>query len=379
MRAIVLSGGGAKGAYEAGAWKALKKLRIKYDIITGTSIGAINGMMMVQNDLYACLKLWKNINFGQLYDDFDYSDEKTIYKSYLDKIMEGGLDTHKIEKIINDIYKPHKIYNSKIAFGVVSYNITDKKAVFSTNRNTRPDRLKSHILASSTCYPAFKPTQIGTDKYIDGGYYDNLPLNLAVELGADEIIAVDLKAIGRKKSIKNKDIPITYIAPKTKLEPILMFESITARKMIKLGFNDTMKVFNKYEGNVYTFKKGTINRLSKKYKNKLNMLLNNYKISTKNNDFLDILEDSLSLLEIPVENLYNSMTCNKALINKISKIDDINLSELNSEELKKIFDRKVIVKYIYVKLKKCDKINNIILNLFPKETITALYLITIGS
>ena len=51
MLAVVLSGGGARGAYEAGVWKALRKLHIKYDIVTGTSIGAINGFMMVQKTL----------------------------------------------------------------------------------------------------------------------------------------------------------------------------------------------------------------------------------------------------------------------------------------------------------------------------------------
>ena len=42
MRAVVLSGGGSKGAYEIGVWKALRKLHISYDIVTGTSVGALN-------------------------------------------------------------------------------------------------------------------------------------------------------------------------------------------------------------------------------------------------------------------------------------------------------------------------------------------------
>ena len=46
----------------------------------------------------------------------------------------------------------------------------------------------------------------GLEGYIDGGFYDNLPLNLAIELGADEIIAVDLKAVGFKREIKDKNI-----------------------------------------------------------------------------------------------------------------------------------------------------------------------------
>ena len=63
MLAIVLSGGGAKGAYEMGVWKALKKLKIRYQIITGTSIGPLNGMMILQNHFYKCLRMWKNISY----------------------------------------------------------------------------------------------------------------------------------------------------------------------------------------------------------------------------------------------------------------------------------------------------------------------------
>lgn len=383
MRAIVLSGGGAKGAYELGVWKALRKLKIKYDIVTGTSIGALNGMMMVQNDFYKCMRLWKNISFNQLYDDFDTTDDNIqIYKNYLDKMINGGIDTHKIEKIISDNYKPHKIYNSKMSFGVVSYNVTDKKPVYSTTKNTRPSRLKQYILASATCYPAFKPTKIGTDIYIDGGFYDNMPLNLAIDLGADEIIAVDLKAIGFKKSIKSKDVPVTYVKPRTKLDSFLMFEANSARKMINLGYNDTMKVFGKFEGNIYTFKKGTIDNLFKRYQNSMKCIIQEYQLVDKNIDkkeaFLAILETALEILEIDIDKIYNSTNCNHQLKNKIEIIEEIDMDS-NVEKLKKIFDKKIIVKYFYTKVKKHDKINNIILSLFIKEFLTAVYLVAIGS
>lgn len=384
MLAIVLSGGGAKGAYEAGVWKALRKLKVKYSIVTGTSIGALNGMMMTQNEFYKCLRFWKNISFEQLYDDFEYKKHDTlqIYKNYLDKMIDGGIDTHKIEKIINSHFKSHKIYNSKISFGVVSYNVTDKKPAYSTNRNTRPNRLKQYILASATCYPAFKPTKIGTDTYIDGGFYDNLPLNLALELGADEIIAVDLKAIGFKKSIKSKEIPVTYITPKAKLDSFLMFESHSTRKMINLGYNDTMKVFGKYEGDVYTFKKGTIRHLYHKYRNKMVKISNEYEDLSKKikkESMLNIIEDTLEIFEIAVDKVYTSISYNETLKNKIDEIEDINLNELNIEELKKVFDKKAIVKYLYTKIKNHGKINNIILNLFQKEYLAAVYLVAIRS
>ena len=271
MLAIVLSGGGAKGAYEAGVWKALRKLHIKYQIVTGTSIGALNGLMMAQNEFYKCLKLWKNINYDILYDNFKkIGNSKEMYLEYLNKIFDGGIDTKKIENIIEEHYKPNKLYNSKVSFGVVSYNLSTKKVVYSTKKNTRPDKLKKYILASATCFPVFKPTKIGKDVLVDGGYYDNLPINLAIDLGATEIIAVDLRALGLKKRIRNKDIKITYISPNNKLDSFLMFESNVAKRMINLGYNDTLKKFGKLEGKLYSFKKGTLDNLYYKYQNKIN-------------------------------------------------------------------------------------------------------------
>ena len=61
-RAIVLSGGGSKGAYQIGVWKALRKMKIKYDIVTGTSIGSVNGIMMVQKEYHKAKYLWDNIS-----------------------------------------------------------------------------------------------------------------------------------------------------------------------------------------------------------------------------------------------------------------------------------------------------------------------------
>jgi spoIIIJ-associated protein len=61
-------------------------------------------------------------------------------------------------------------------------------------------KLVSYIIASATCFPAIELKEIDGEHYIDGGFYDNLPINLAVEMGADEIIAVDLSAIEAKET-----------------------------------------------------------------------------------------------------------------------------------------------------------------------------------
>ena len=66
-RALVMSGGGGKGAYQFGVWKALRKLNIDFDIVTGTSIGALNGALIVQDDYLSLWYLWEKANFDTIF------------------------------------------------------------------------------------------------------------------------------------------------------------------------------------------------------------------------------------------------------------------------------------------------------------------------
>ena len=68
-RALVLAGGGSRGAYQIGVWKALRELGITFDIVTGSSVGALNGALMVQGDFEAGLQLWENISPGDVMTD----------------------------------------------------------------------------------------------------------------------------------------------------------------------------------------------------------------------------------------------------------------------------------------------------------------------
>ena len=98
-RAIVLSGGGSKGAYQIGVWKALRKMKIKYDIVTGTSIGSVNGIMMVQKEYHKAKYLWDNISYDDIFDvKFPKKGNKVeIYKKYaVEFLKNGGMETSKI-------------------------------------------------------------------------------------------------------------------------------------------------------------------------------------------------------------------------------------------------------------------------------------------
>ena len=96
-----------------------------------------------------------------------------------------------------------KFYNSKVDFGLVTYNLSNFKPKLLTKKQIPKDKLKSYVMASATCFPAFKMKDIDGDKYIDGGYYDVLPINLAIDMGATDIVAVDLKSFGIRRIVKN--------------------------------------------------------------------------------------------------------------------------------------------------------------------------------
>ena len=82
-QALVLSGGGARGAYQIGVWKALEELNIKCDIVTGTSIGSINGALYTQGSLKEAEELWKNIDLETVFPiTVDNNNNKELLKKY---------------------------------------------------------------------------------------------------------------------------------------------------------------------------------------------------------------------------------------------------------------------------------------------------------
>ena len=67
--ALVLSGGGSRGAYEIGVWQALCELDVKPSIVTGTSVGALNGAVIAQGDLEKARRLWQELETSRVFDD----------------------------------------------------------------------------------------------------------------------------------------------------------------------------------------------------------------------------------------------------------------------------------------------------------------------
>ena len=77
-RGLVLGGGGSRGAYEIGVWRAARELKIDFDVVTGTSIGALNGALVVQGDYDFAVDMWENMNYEAVMTNVKAEDFTTL-------------------------------------------------------------------------------------------------------------------------------------------------------------------------------------------------------------------------------------------------------------------------------------------------------------
>lgn len=263
-RALVLGGGGAKGAYQMGAWKAFLELDMQFDMIVGTSIGSLNGAAMVQGDFDRASELWNKIEyknvFGEGRGEIEISTTLDIVKYALsDFLLEGSFDTNLLEDLINQYISEERVRSSPVGFGLMTVEIPSMRPHGMMKKDIPDGRLHAFLMASSACFPIFKPKEIDGVKYIDGGYYDNLPINLALTQGAQEVVAVDLDAIGLVRTVKDdlrNNKPVTMVRPHWNLGASFGFDKNVYSRNRVLGYNDTMKALGHLEGMYYTFYPG---------------------------------------------------------------------------------------------------------------------------
>lgn len=263
MYGLVLEGGGARGAYEIGVWKALRELGIEIKGVSGTSVGALNGAMIVQNDFEIAYKLWYDMTPSKVIgvdDDFidkikslDITSDSIQYLIKKLKLIftDKGIDIEPLKELLRENIKENIIRKSGKDFGIVTICLTDKKVCELFLEDIPEGMLINYLLASSNL-PVFKQERFDGKLFLDGGFYDNLPIKLLVSKGYKDLIVVKLNSIGNKiPKVDKSDLNITYIEPVEDIGRILDFSQDNIRKNIKLGYFDTLKVFKKLKGTKY--------------------------------------------------------------------------------------------------------------------------------
>ena len=262
--AIALEGGGAKGAYQVGVWRALEEAGIRYNAVSGTSVGALNGAMMAMRDLNMAEKLWKDIRFSQVMNvdddtmkrimnrDFEnFGQVKDAIRTIRDVVLSGGFDTEPLRNLVAEHVDEEKIRNSGVEFFLSTYSLTDLKELDVDAKELTPGELQNMLLASAY-FPAFKQEKIGGKHYTDGGVYDAIPINALVTRGYKNLIVVRIYGFGIERRVKiPEDVNITTIAPVTSLGNMLNFSSENSANNMVLGYYDAQKVLYGLSGRNY--------------------------------------------------------------------------------------------------------------------------------
>ena len=237
--ALLLSGGGARAAYQVGVLKAIsqqfpRSSKLPFQIISGTSAGAINGVAMA---CYAsCFHLgvkklewiWRNFNTGQVY----YSDYPRVFRQilrgifsafqadYANKQPVSLLDNKPLKQLLNKVLDLKRIdrniiggYLSSVSVTASCYNNGDSITFFQSDKAQEWRRAKRcgkrtllgvhHLMASAAIPLVFPSVRIHQEYFGDGSVNQLAPLSAPIHLGADKIMIIGV-ADPRKNEIDQR-------------------------------------------------------------------------------------------------------------------------------------------------------------------------------
>ena len=256
QKALVLAGGGARGSYQVGVWRALMELDWHPQIITGTSVGSLNGAMFVL-DLYEVARdMWLTIRSKDVMELPEDNADLSALHSFLRRVVKaGGMDVSPLEEIVERVLDEDALRKAEIRFGLVTVEQRGLKPRELPLEQIPEGRVKDYLMASAACFPALQARDIDGVKFLDGGYSDNMPTGLAKDMGAEELVCVDLEGVGITRP-NLTGLPTTMIRSYWELGDILHFDPDTARRNMELGYYDTLRAFGRLRGCAYAVDNG---------------------------------------------------------------------------------------------------------------------------
>ena len=318
---LVFSGGGGKGAYEIGVWKALKEFGIEKYIscVSGTSVGALNSALFIQGDYEKAEKTWSTISKDailkldpeSLVDKLKtpYKRINTIITNSLFRFANRGFISQKgLDTLIRKSIDFNIVSNSKVPAYVCAYNQTDRRVEYFKLNNASSEDIIKLLLASSALPYIFDAIEYQGKILVDGGLPfigDNSPILPLQNEGCDIIICVMLS---RDQELLNKKLNnqnhIWEIAPNDNqggiIDGLLDFDPENAKRRIQQGYFDTKRILQ----NIYEF------------------LLIEEKIIEKVED----IQEQAKSFQIDAQN--NSLVANKLLTRKNNTIGTISSLEI---------------------------------------------------
>ncbi len=253
QKALVLAGGGAKGSYQVGVWRALCELGWQPDIITGTSVGCLNGAMFVLDQYEVARDMWLTIGDSDVMTLPEERGLSELHQFLQDVVKNGGLDVTPLEQIVERVLDEDALRRARIQFGLVTVERRGLRARELTLDEIPQGMVKDYLMASAACFPAIRAREIDGVKYLDGGYSDNMPFGLAKRMGAEQLLCVNVDGIGITRP-NFSGLPTTVIESHWDLGDILRFQPQVARRNMELGYYDTLRQFGRVRGTAYALR-----------------------------------------------------------------------------------------------------------------------------
>ncbi|WP_055069114.1 patatin-like phospholipase family protein [Clostridium massiliamazoniense] len=290
---LVLAGGGARGAYQIGIWKALRELNIDkhISVVSGTSIGALNAILFMQGDLEVAEEIWYEISMEKVLpiDNFELfkrgvmltigSKNIPFIKKYMPRVLEeGNVSKEGIVEVINKYLDIEKIKQSNIECYATCTEVDDLKAKYFKYNEYSLEEIKKIILATSAIPSIYEAEEISGKRYLDGGMVDNIPVQPVYGTGCDLII---ISYLHGTDCIDKDNFPNTKIIEIRPMkcdnggikDGLLDFNNKSIKKRIYEGYEDTINTFEpimllsnflsniekKEKNNMFSFKKSIKN------------------------------------------------------------------------------------------------------------------------
>lgn len=236
---IVFEGGGGKGAYQIGAWKAIRELGLERFVtcVSGTSVGALNAALFYMGALSSAEELWRSI-----------TEDDILYEKEVDVFENGDciFSQEKLAELIEGaIMGPSKNKTCRKCYVTCRYRDRSEYRYFLWSDFFDIQLKKKVLLASSAIPIVFESINIDGEWYVDGGANgDNLPVRPLEREDLDYIIIVHLS--NRPAAITSFQGSIIEIFPSRSLGGFLNgtmdFNPQSIAKRIEMGYEDAKKM-----------------------------------------------------------------------------------------------------------------------------------------
>lgn len=230
---VVLGGGLAKGAYQAGLVKLLLERENPLDnyFVVGASVGSLNGYAFASHQIDYLLDTWRSVDTKGMKNFIKMVQNKEVINKYI----------HQLTKV-----RTRKNFH----YHTICCEIPSFREKCFYCRGLNQSAIADILVASITIPPVMEPVMIDNKKYIDGAFRKNVPIDVLINRGLDYIIVMHFDTIsldlGYEKYANETIIELHFNEVNHVISDSFNFETADIDKMINYGYRKSKLVIDEY-------------------------------------------------------------------------------------------------------------------------------------